>query len=80
VERLSPGTTVPNIGGSRTQTRFVLACITALCVALKFLLHIHFSLFGYGFYVSVILAAALVWVALQARNEKSVLGNTHDGR
>ena len=80
VERLSPGTTVPNLGGSRTQTRFVLACITALFVALKFLLHIHFSLFGYGFYVSVMLAAALVWVALQARNERSVLGNTHVGR
>lgn len=80
VERLSPGTTVPNIGGSRTQTRFVLACITALFVALKFLFHIHFSLFGFGFYISVILTAALVWVALQARNEKPVFGNIHVGR
>jgi uncharacterized membrane protein len=79
VERLSPGTTVPDIGGSRTQTRFVLACITALFVALKFLFHIHFSLFGFGFYVSIILTAALVWVALQARNEKSALGNIHVG-
>ena len=77
VERLSPGTTVPNIGGSRTQTRFVLACVTALFVALKFLFHVHFSLFGFGFYISIILTAALVWVSLQARNEKSVLGNIH---
>jgi hypothetical protein len=81
VERLSPGTAVPNIGGSRTQTRLVIACVTALFVALKFLFHIHFSLFGFGFYVSVILTAGLVWVALQARNEKSVLGgsNIHVG-
>jgi hypothetical protein len=77
IERLSPGTAVPNIGGSRVNTRFVLACVTALFVALKFLLHVHFSWFGFGFYVSVILTAALVWVSLQARNERSVLGNVH---
>jgi hypothetical protein len=77
IERLSPGTAVPNIGGSRVNTRFVLACVTALFVALKFLLHVHFSWFGFGFYVSAILTAALVWVSLQARNERSVLGNVH---
>ena len=78
VERFSPGTTVPNIGGSRTQTRFVIACVVALFVFLKFLFHIHFSLFGFGFYISIILTAGLVWVALQARNERSVLGgNVH---
>jgi hypothetical protein len=80
IERLSPGTSVPNIGGSRTQTRFVIACVTALFVALKFLFHIHFDLFGFGFYVAVVLTAGLVWVALQARNEKSVMGgNVHVG-
>lgn len=79
VERLSPGTTVPNIGGGRAQTRFILACITALFVALKFLFHVHFSWFGFGFYVSVVLTVALVWVALQTRNEKSALGNVHVG-
>jgi uncharacterized membrane protein len=80
IERLSPGTALPNIGGSRTMTRFVLACVTALFVALKFLFHIHFSYFGFGFYASVVLTAGLVWVALQARNEKSVLGgNIHVG-
>lgn len=67
VERLSPGTTVPNIGGSRTQTRFVLACITALFVALKFLFHIHFSLFGWGFYLTAIAAGVLVYFTMQAR-------------
>jgi len=69
VERLSPGTTLPSIGGSRTQTRFVLAAVAALLVALKFLFHIHFSEFGWGFYVAVILTAALVWLANQARRD-----------
>jgi len=67
IERLSPGTAVPNIGGSRTQTRFVLALVAALFVALKFLFHIHFSYFGWGFYAAVVLTAALVWLANQAR-------------
>jgi hypothetical protein len=81
IERLSPGTSVPSIGSSRTQTRFVLACVTALFVVLKFLFHIHFDLFGFGFYVAVVLTAALVWVALQARNERSVMGsNVHVGQ
>lgn len=80
VERLSPGTTVPNIGGSRTQTRFVLACLTALFVVLKFLFHIHFSDFGFGFYAGIVLTGALLWVALQTRNGTSVVGNIHVGR
>jgi hypothetical protein len=81
IERLSPGTALPNIGGSRAMTRFVLACVTALFVALKFLFNIHWSDFGFGFYAGVILTAGLVWVALQARNERSVLGgsNIHVG-
>jgi hypothetical protein len=36
-------------------------------VVLKFLFHIHFSLFGWGFYADVIVAAALVYFAAQAR-------------
>ncbi len=80
VERLSPGTTLPNIGGSRTQTRFVIACVTALFVALKFVFNIHFSDFGFGFYAAVILTAGLVWVAFQTRSGASVVGNIHVGR
>ena len=81
IERLSPGTTVPNIGGSRTQTRFVLACLTALFVALKFVFNIHFSDFGFGFYAAVVLTAGLVWVAYQTRSGASVVGgNIHVGR
>lgn len=67
MERLTPQTTVPSIGGSRETTRFALAVAAAAFVALKFVLHIHFSLFGWGFYLSVILVAALVFLANQAR-------------
>lgn len=80
IERLSPGTAVPNVGGSRTQTRFVLACLTALFVALKFVFNIHFSDFGFGFYAAVVLTAGLVWVAFQTRSRASVVGNIHVGR
>jgi len=67
IEKFSPSTTVPMIGGSRSQTRFVLAAAAAVFVGLKFLFHIHFSLFGWGFYACVVIAAALVYFALQAR-------------
>ncbi len=67
IERLSPQTQVPAIGGSRTNTRFMLAAIAAGFVLLKFLFHIHFSLFGWGFYVDVALAAALVYFAAHSR-------------
>ena len=67
LERLSPQTQIPAIGGSRTNTRFVLSLVAAAFVVLKFLFHIHFSLFGWGFYVDIILTAALVWAAYQAR-------------
>ncbi|MGO9754978.1 MAG: hypothetical protein ACLP8S_10410 [Solirubrobacteraceae bacterium] len=67
IEPLSPQTQLPAIGGSRASTRFILATAAAVFVALKFLFHIHFSLFGWGFYVTVILAAALLYVTIQAR-------------
>lgn len=72
IERLSPQTTLPAVNGSRTETRFVLSLVVAAFVLLKFLFHIHFDLFGWGFYVVVILTAALVWVALQARSGQSI--------
>ncbi len=67
VERLSPGTEIPSIRNSRTETRFILAAVAAGFIALKFLFHIHFSLFGWGFYVTVILAAALIYFTLTMR-------------
>jgi hypothetical protein len=69
IERLSPTTQLPELGGSREATRLLLAAIAVGFVALKFLLHIHFDLFGWGFYVTVICAAALLYYAIQARNE-----------
>ena len=77
VERLAPQTTVPAINASLTQTRFVLACVTALFVVLKFVFNIHFSDFGFGFYLGVILTAALVYLALQVRNGTAIVGLGH---
>lgn len=68
VERFSPRTQIPAIGGSRTSTRFILAAAAAAFVVLKFLFHIHFSLFGWGFYVTVIITAALVYYAMQVNH------------
>jgi hypothetical protein len=73
LERLSPQTQVPAIGGSRTSTRFILAAAAAGFVALKFLFHIHFSLFGFGFWAAVVLAAALVAFASRARQAAPVV-------
>ncbi len=71
VERFSPQTEVPEIGGSREGTRLVLASIAVAFVALKFLLHIEFDLFGWGFYVTVICAGALLYFARLASIEAS---------
>jgi hypothetical protein len=69
IEQLSPSTAVPAIGGSRTNTRFVLALVTALFMALKFVFHLgHFSNLGIGFWLGLVLVLALVFFALQARN------------
>jgi hypothetical protein len=76
VERFSPQTTIPHIGRGRTDTRFALVCVTALFVLLKFLLQIHFSDFGFGFWLGVILTAGLVYLALQARNASTVAPGT----
>lgn len=68
IERMSPQTTLPSVNGSRVETRFVLACVTAVFVFLKFVFNIHFSDFGFGFWLGVILTAGLVYVAMQARH------------
>jgi hypothetical protein len=43
--------------------------VAAALLALKFLLHIHFNYFGWGFYVDVVATAALVYSALEARRQ-----------
>jgi hypothetical protein len=59
---------LPAIGGSRAQTRLVLAAVAAGFVGLKFLFHIHFGLFGFGFWAGIVLTTALVVVAACARD------------
>jgi hypothetical protein len=70
-ERLS-NAELPAVNGSRATTRLALACAAAGFIALKFLFHIHFSLFGFGFWAAVVLTAALVVVAAWARNAEGV--------
>jgi hypothetical protein len=68
LERLAPQVTVPAIGNSRVMTRFALAVVAAFFIFLKFVLNIHFSIFGYGFWLAVPLTIALVYFAIQSRN------------
>jgi hypothetical protein len=79
VERLAPQIEVPAIGGSRVMTRFVLAVAAAVFMALKFLFHIHFSLFGWGFYLGVVLVVALLVFATQARQVQPASGGVVGG-
>jgi len=75
LERLSPETHVPVIGGSRATTRFVLAVAAAGFIGLKFLFHLGtFSNLGFGFWFGVILAGALVYYAIQARDAEALVG------
>jgi hypothetical protein len=68
VERFSPGTALPNIGGSRVMTRFVLGIAAVAFLFLKFVFNIHFSDFGFGFWLAVVLCVGLVYLQMQARN------------
>jgi hypothetical protein len=79
VERFSPQTQLPAIGGSRTMTRLALAGAAAAFMALKFLFHIHFSLFAWGFYLAVILVAGLVFVAMRDHQGNPVLTTPSGG-
>jgi hypothetical protein len=76
VERLSPQTTLPNFGGSRTATRFRLAIIAAAFVALKFVLHIHFGYFSIGFYAGVVITGALIFATMRLSQDREILATT----
>jgi hypothetical protein len=71
IERLSPQTTLPNIGGSRTLTRWWLTVAAAVFVALKFVTNIHY--FGFGFYLAVLLTAGLLYTTWKLSKDKAVL-------
>lgn len=67
-ERLSPQTRLPSIGGDRTLTRFALACTVAALLGLKFLLHLgRFGELGLGFWLAIMVVAALVVLTRRAR-------------
>lgn len=61
LERLSPQTELPAIGGSRAMTRLALVGATVVLLVIKFLAHI--GDFGWGFFVAVVVLAALAYVA-----------------
>jgi hypothetical protein len=74
IERLSPQTALPNIGGSRTTTRFVLAGVAAGLLFLKFLFHInHFSDLGFGFWAALVLTAGLVVATMRAKQGQTIM-------
>lgn len=56
----------PSIGNSRAGTRLVLSAVGAFFLALKFILHAHFSLFGFGFWAAVVLTVALLAAGFRA--------------
>ena len=72
LERLS-NAQLPVLGGTRAATRLALAITAAAAVGLKFLFHIHFDLFGIGFWGAVVLSAALVAVAVRARDAEPAM-------
>jgi hypothetical protein len=74
IERFSPQTSLPELGGSREKTRFILVCVAAGLLALKFLFHInHFSDLGYGFWLALVVTAALVFASLRASQGQAIM-------
>jgi hypothetical protein len=59
-------TDLPALGGSRAGTRLALIAAGVLFLALKFILHVHFNLFGFGFWAAVVLSIALVALGFRA--------------
>ncbi len=75
VQHLSPETSIPTIGDSRPFTRYVLAIAAAALIALKFVLHLgQIGNLGVGFWLGVVLAAALVYASAQARRHQAPAG------
>jgi hypothetical protein len=73
IERLSPQTTLPMLGGSRTMTRFILAGAGGAFLLLKFIFHInHFSDLGFGFWAAVVLTGGLVFSTMRASQGQAI--------
>jgi hypothetical protein len=72
-ERLSPETRVPSIASDRETTRYVLACVAAGLIALKFLFHIgRFGELALGFWLALLLVGALVALTRRSREARRV--------
>jgi hypothetical protein len=71
LHRGMPEIEVSAIGNRRRTLRFVLACVAAAFLALKFLLHI--GNLGWGFVLAVIVAVALLYAALQVNRGASAI-------
>jgi hypothetical protein len=68
VERLAPERRIPALGGSRATTRYVLAVVAAVLLAVKFILHVgRIGDLGVGFWLGAALAAAFVYCTASAR-------------
>jgi hypothetical protein len=67
-ERLSPQTRLPSIAADRETTRYILACIAAVLIGLKFLFHLgRFGELALGFWLAVLLVAGLVAMTRRLR-------------
>jgi hypothetical protein len=67
-ERLSPQTRLPSLAEDRKTTRFVLACVAAGLIALKFVFHLgRFGELALGFWLAVLLVGALVALTRRVR-------------
>jgi len=79
IERLSPQTRLPALAGSRARTRLALAGVAGLFVTLKFLFHVHLSLFGFGFWAAVALTVGFVVAAMRATRDKPLMPSPPSG-
>lgn len=71
-ERLSPQTRVPSIAADRETTRYILACLAAGLIALKFLFHLgRFGELALGFWLAVLLVGVLVALTRRSREARS---------
>ena len=72
-ERLWPETRLPSIASDRKTTRYILACVAAGLIGLKFVLHLgRFGELALGFWMAVLLVAGLVALTRRARQPTSV--------
>jgi hypothetical protein len=70
-ERLSPQTRLPSIASDRETTRYVLACVAAGLIGLKFLFHLgRFGELALGFWLAVLLVGALVAMTRRTRESR----------